>query len=93
MRDHEEEDALCPGRDRTPHDQVPEPEPEEDLPGEFVESVPSVGLGSFIHEDEFQREHVEVEAAEAEEWVVEVFLVWDHELSECVVGHYTVVVG
>jgi len=53
VRDHKEEEALCPGRDRAPHDQVAEPEPEEDLAGKLVETVPAVGFWALVHEDEF----------------------------------------
>lgn len=93
--DEDERDAAGEGRDGAVEDAVAEPGPEEGLAGELEVAVPPCGalLGGLAEEEVFPGEAVEIEAAEGEEGVVEVFLPGDGEAGEGVVGHDAIVVG
>lgn len=74
---------------------IAEPVPEEDCAGEFEGSVPFGGaLAGCLRwgEEVDPAQTVEVEAAEAEKWVVQVCLVFDCPLCYCVEVHDSVVV-
>lgn len=74
--------------------EVAEPGPEEELAGDFEVAVPPCWAfaRALAEEDVLPAEDVEVEAAEAEDGVVEVMLVWEDEFCEWVVSHDAVVV-
>lgn len=95
VRGEDECDTPRNGGDGMVEDPVAEPGPEENLPHEFEIAMPPRGtiLWAETQEEVFPGEPVEVEAAEGEDGVIEVFLPWDSELRQPIVGHHALVVG
>lgn len=93
--DQDEKDPVAPVGDGAVDHAVAEPDPEKGLAGEFEPAVPPgwAFLGGLAQEKVLPAEAVKVEAAEEEDWVVEVVLVFQQELGSCVELHDALVVG
>lgn len=76
--DQDEEDPVPPVRDGAVEHGVAKPCPEEDLPHKLEPAVPPGWplLGSLAQEKVLPAESVKVEAAEEENWVVQIVLVF-----------------
>jgi len=92
--DHDKDKAVEIGRDGAVHDAIAEPGPEEDLAEKLEVAVPPCRATArgLTREEVRPGKDVEVEAAQGDDWVVEVGLVFDGEASDGVEGHDAIIV-